>query len=355
MADFDREQWIAEQKARMKACESIVIDTLENYKENPERISEYLLFAGKFHRYSLRNQMLLQRQNPDCTFVGGFYRFKELGYHVKKGEVGMKVFAPVTVKYLYNGNTGELIPLKEATPEQKQALQTGGYELREFTNYKLETVFDISQTDCPVEDYPKLFDMGYASADHKAVADALERYCTEQLHCPVKTGDVRSIAVKGYYTPAEHCITLSDKLQDTGRMVTLAHEMGHAIMHSNLQKGKTVAEIEVEADALSIMIISALGLEEIAEIPETRKRHMVQNFNAVCAACAAQTPKEPAQMADDPLMMILENVNAAFREHFSHIQQTVEKEIALQAEKIPSILETCHEVKPKETVEELEL
>ena len=339
MADFDREQWIAEQKARMKACESIVIDTLENYKENPELISEYLLFAGKFHRYSLRNQMLLQRQNPDCTFVGGFYRFKELGYHVKKGEVGMKVFAPVTVKYLYNGNTGELIPLKEATPEQKKALQHGGYELREFTNYKLETVFDISQTDCPVEDYPKLFDMGYASADHKAVADALERYCTEQLHCPVKTGDVRSIAVKGYYTPAEHCITLSDKLQDTERMVTLAHEMGHAILHSDpdLQKGKTVAEIEVEADALGMMTISALGLEKIAEIPENHKRHMCQNFKAVCKACAAQVPEKRSEPDGNPLEKILGNVNQAFQQHFPNMEKTVKQYLQAEPQLTPQL------------------
>ena len=76
---YDKEKYIQQQKEKINEYQKIVADTLENYTENPELIEDYLSFAGKFHNYSFRNRMLIQKQNPNAVFVGGYEKFQELG------------------------------------------------------------------------------------------------------------------------------------------------------------------------------------------------------------------------------------------------------------------------------------
>ena len=49
-------------------------------------LAAFLQAMGRFHRYSLRNAMLIQAQRPDATRVAGFGTWKKLRRFVKKGE-----------------------------------------------------------------------------------------------------------------------------------------------------------------------------------------------------------------------------------------------------------------------------
>src|SRR5439155_9065405 len=55
-----------------------------------------LAVAARFHTYSLGNQLLIALQNPDATRVAGFEAWKALGRHVRKGERGIAILAPMT-------------------------------------------------------------------------------------------------------------------------------------------------------------------------------------------------------------------------------------------------------------------
>ena len=286
----------------------------------------------------MRNQALIQKQNPDATFVGGYEKFKELGYNVKQGEKGLKIFIPVAVTYFLNPNTNQWNPIKQATKEEKEHIKSNNFETKQVMHFKLGTVFDISQTTCPSEDYPKLFDMGYASSEHKIVALALEQYCQHYLDCKVFTKNLNSISLKGYFHPKSNSILLSDKLNESQRMCTLAHEMGHAIMHSdsNQLTQKPIEQIEVEADAVSIMITSALGIEKIAEISESRKIHISENFKKLTSL--------QKEHKENILLEILENANNAFQQHITDIQRTVN-----QALDQPQLVKQQHDIPiPKE-------
>lgn len=318
---YDKEKYIQQQKEKINEYQKIVADTLENYTENPELIEDYLSFAGKFHNYSFRNRMLIQKQNPNAVFVGGYEKFQELGYNVKQGEKGIKIFVPVTVTYFFNPETNEWNTIRQASQEEKNHIKNKDFETRQIQHFKLGTVFDISQTTCPPEDYPKLFDMGYASAEHKTVAFALEQYCRHYLNCRVLTKDVTSIALRGYFDPKSNSIVLSDKLNDSQRMCTLAHEMGHAIMHNdaNMNSQKLTAQLEVEADAVSIMMTSALGIDKV-QISETRKQHLAENFKSLSSLKENEDKTEI-------LLEILENANDAFQQHIPDIFRTVQQTI----------------------------
>ena len=50
---------------------------------------------SRFHNYSLGNILEIARQRPDATRVAGFWKWKELGRSVKKGEKGIRILAPI--------------------------------------------------------------------------------------------------------------------------------------------------------------------------------------------------------------------------------------------------------------------
>jgi len=60
-----------------------------------ETLRNYLAAIGRFHRYSLRNVMLIASQNPTATHVAGFHTWHKLGRFVKKGEKGILILAPI--------------------------------------------------------------------------------------------------------------------------------------------------------------------------------------------------------------------------------------------------------------------
>jgi N-terminal domain of anti-restriction factor ArdC len=60
-----------------------------------EALTQYLTAIGRFHKYSLHNVMLIVLQKPAATHVAGFHTWHKLGRHVRKGEKGITIFAPM--------------------------------------------------------------------------------------------------------------------------------------------------------------------------------------------------------------------------------------------------------------------
>ncbi|HEV2463433.1 MAG TPA: ArdC family protein, partial [Acidobacteriaceae bacterium] len=60
-----------------------------------DALTAYLNAMSRFHRYSLGNILEIARQRPDASNVAGFWKWKELGRSVKKGEKGIRILAPI--------------------------------------------------------------------------------------------------------------------------------------------------------------------------------------------------------------------------------------------------------------------
>jgi antirestriction protein ArdC len=101
-------------------------ERLAAYKDglNDQRIAQ---ITARFDGYSENNALLIAMQRPTATDVSGFWTWKGRGRQVRKGEKGIKIFAPMNLK-------GEVVDAD--TEEEKQYLV--------FTT---KTVFDIDQTD----------------------------------------------------------------------------------------------------------------------------------------------------------------------------------------------------------------
>src|ERR1700722_4037179 len=60
-----------------------------------DALTAYLNAMSRFHNYSFGNILEIARQKPDATRVAGFWKWKELGRSVKKGEKGIRILAPI--------------------------------------------------------------------------------------------------------------------------------------------------------------------------------------------------------------------------------------------------------------------
>ena len=304
-----------EQQEKMK---EMIQSLAESYREKPENIAELLKFGSRFYRYSVRNNMLIYQQNPHAVYVQSFKAWKEMGYYPKEGVHGMKVYVPVQTTWL-NLDDGRQVQLKDAGKEDRIRYQAGEISGTTRRHYKIGTVFDIAQTNYPPELYPKMFYMGYPSELHRDVEKGLISYAEGQLGCPVKSEDLSSISLRGAFYPVENKIRLNDRLKDSQRLSTLAHELGHALLHREVNKSG--AQMELEADALGIMLESYLGFE----VTESRKRHLAENYRSY----QEEYQSHPGER--ESFGAVLENVFQTFRHELPEIERHIQQYVPERA------------------------
>lgn len=163
---YDKEKWKKEQSEKKENLRQSLNDISKNFSIDPTTMAEYVAFSSKFYDYSVNNTILIYNQNRLAQFVGSYQYFKEEGYNVNRGEKSMQIFVPVLTT-LFIDETGETKQLREATKDEKSKIKKGEIESIKTISFKLGNVFDISQTNCPIEDYPKLIGVGYSSNDHE--------------------------------------------------------------------------------------------------------------------------------------------------------------------------------------------
>lgn len=304
---------------KMEQLEQIIQDISEGWDKNPELIAEALEFGEKFHHYSIKNQMLIHAQNPYAMYVASFNKWNELGARINKGEHGLQVFVPVKATYIETTdkktNQPAFVPLRYATAEEKQAYKAGKLKGIEKLHFKAGTVFDISQTNYPKEKYPELFHMGYSKEESRQIVEGMINFSMEKLQCPVEMKDLSSITLRGYYYPKYNRICLNEKMEDTAKMSTLSHELGHAMIHRE-SNDKSTHRKEFEADAVSILISTHFG----EEISESSKSHFVSHYEAL---------KEEVEKSDEDFNIseCLSDVMKVYKEHIDDLDQSVQKVI----------------------------
>lgn len=179
-----------------------------------EAFLSYLQTCAKFHQYSPGNQMLIMMQNPDATRVAGYKRWLSLNRYVKRGEKGIPILAPCTVK---------TDPADESSPKA-------------IAYFRIVYVFDVSQTEG--ESLPEI---EWRSPAHLAQLDAALTAYAESLGITVtieNTGKAQGYASRGAIV-----------LDPTAGTKTLIHELAHHLLHINARTERDREELEAEAVA----------------------------------------------------------------------------------------------------------
>lgn len=333
-----------EKERRKKELLDKVENIIDNFQRSPADLIEYFKFNSKFYQYSKNNNTLIYQQNRYAQYCGSFKAFKDMGYSVKKGEHGMKILVPYISKYFYNADAQEWKKVSEATLEQKVKIKNGEIEMKQYTSFGVGTVFDISQTDCPVEDYPKFFGFGHASKSHRELFNAV-KYYAEGKGIPVEIIDLKSITLSGEYNAADNSIVLSDKLNDDRLLSVMTHELSHALLHNSditENENKHIMQIEFEADAMSLLLRERLG---ISDIEDARQAHLQTSFKQYM-----EWAEENASEQHCPtLSEILDNINDAYSNmvedfdnsirHYFELHPNIEKSVSNFSQAIDDFLE----------------
>lgn len=267
---WTQQMGIAEQSAYRvqgkEAAESKLDTIMKSLEEGVEKVftSEqyqmYLQTMAKFHNYSFNNTLLIAMQRPDATLLAGYQTWqKKFHRHVKRGEKGIKIIAPVPVKEKrqvekIDEETQEIVIGIDGQPETEIVE-------RILPRFRVTTVFDVSQTEG--EPLPTL-EVNELVGDVLIYEDFMKGL-EEISPVPFQFQEIDSGA-KGYYSNAEKLVAIQTGMSQAQTMKTAVHETAHAILHDRdvmEENGITKDRMtkEVESESVAYVVCNHFGLD----------------------------------------------------------------------------------------------
>ena len=194
---------------------------------------------SRFHNYSFGNILEIARQKPDATRVAGLYAWNQLGRHVKKGEKGIRILAPIVGVKRKKQEEAE----KDITKQNKPVL----------VGFRNAYVFDISQTEGT-----ELPAMHEVTGDVGENRDRLIAFIEKQgiaLEFNERIAPALGVSYGGK-------IVLLPSLSKAEEFSTLVHELAHEMLHKAERRTATTKVVrETEAEAIAFVVGKAVGLE----------------------------------------------------------------------------------------------
>lgn len=199
------------------------------------RYRRYLTTMSNFHSYSLNNCLLIFSQMPEATLVAGYHTWrKQFGRHVKHGEHGIRILAPVRTK-------------KEEAEEEQEEL-----------HFKSICVFDVSQTEG--DPLPT-----YMDETLDGTVKDYDQFMNElKLISPVPVEEtVLSSGIHGCYRPKQEVIQIQKNMPQLQTIKTLVHEIAHASLHNRQNNGEQLSheQKEIEAESIAYILCRHFGLD----------------------------------------------------------------------------------------------
>lgn len=319
-------------------------ENIKKFKKEPKQELELLKYISQFNNYSIKNISLIQSQRSGAFGVASYKQFKEKGYQVQRGEKAIKILAPKFQDMFRYEEEGKIKnkPVSQATKEQKQGIKEGKYKVikGKITNFIAVPVFDITQTDCPPEDYPVLYPNKPENFNFKGMEDELKRFHQAvsdyaKLQNVKVNYDVVDGTAKGFYAPALNEIVVDKHLNKKEQTKVLLHELAHAEMHnSKIMKDKApelkaVNVLEYQAEMTAYIVSSKFELDT-----EDYSTHYL----------ASWTKRE---VDDDVYLKSLEEVKEVSSkmidkivENYNKLEQTIKPESTLNSDE--SIAKSIH-------------
>ncbi len=200
-----------------------------------DALKAYLSVMSRFHRYSWGNILLIYSQRPDASHVAGFHAWLKLRRHVRKGEKGIVILAPMVGK--------------KRTAETEIEADT---DSRLF-GLRVAHVFDVSQT----EGEP-LPEFATVQGDPQGYSSRLTAFIAAR-EITVEYSDQIAPA-KGMSSGGK--ITILPNLPAAEHFSVLVHETAHELLHRGDRRSQTNHVIrETEAEAVAFVVSNAIGLE----------------------------------------------------------------------------------------------
>ena len=201
---------------------------------NEDNWLNHLKNQALLHSYSFNNCRLIVTQCPDASMVAGFNAWKKLNRTVMKGQKGIRILAPMVHKDAENPETVRV-------------------------SFRSVAVFDISQTEG--EPLPESEITKHLEGDDGGILTDLKEFAASKGFQVIEedTGGVNGTC--SYRSPIT--ITVNPHLSPLQQAKTLAHELGHALLHcgENYAGHDAKSVVELEAESVAYVVLQHFGVD----------------------------------------------------------------------------------------------
>jgi antirestriction protein ArdC len=223
------------QRQTVKEVIAANIKTLMQQLEegHSEAFTSYLAAMSRFHRYSFGNVLEIARQRPDATSVAGFHTWNQFGRHVKRGEKGIRILAPIVrIKHEQDAAT------------ERSSIVAG---------FRAAYVFDVSQTEG--DDLPEPAKATGEVGERRGLLFTFLDQQGIQIEYNEAIAPAQGVSYGGR-------IALRPGQAPAEELATLIHETGHELLHRGDRRAKTTKTVrELEAEAVAFVVGQTLGLQ----------------------------------------------------------------------------------------------
>jgi hypothetical protein len=194
---------------------------------------DYLNFQRSFYGYSFANTMLIHCQRKNATQVASAKVWTTNKRSVKENAKPIKIWVPIFAKS------------KDDDEKSKKPF------------FILGNVYDVSDTEGAV--IPKIVHP-LDGKTRRELYVALKEFTKENKITLRENVDLGEI--NGVWQKHGNTISLSDKLSPAMKVKTLAHELGHALMHNKVEisnENKSICELQ--AESVAFLVCGSLDLD----------------------------------------------------------------------------------------------
>lgn len=230
-----------------------------------------LAFAARFRARSFSNTLLIWAQHagayeagrvpePVPSYVAGYRQWQTLGRQVQKGQPGYMIFAPVTGRFA-TSNPADADSWRRLGKGEKP--RPGEMVRSKMIAARPAYVWDASQTagdPIPEPPAPRLLEGQAPAGLWEGLATQVQAAGFDVLSVPHE-GLIQGANGMTDYTAKT--VAVRENMDPAAQVKTLAHELGHVLLHGPDQEDARQHRGigEVEAESVALMIGAAHGMD----------------------------------------------------------------------------------------------
>ena len=267
-----------------------------------ESLQQYLDFISNFNRYSFHNTMLILAQCPEASMVAGYTTWKKHGRYVKKGAIGIAIYAPMDRSRKRAGDRNEetVLAKRDQSMNSTESQNEASRSQSSGVGYRVVNVFDISQTEGNDLVELERFSNSGLIGDPGACLESMEGMFQKMgilLETKKIPGLTRGYSIGNY-------VAVREGLSDRMRFRVLVHELAHSVMHFKPKNVPTGLSIymgppngefldhsieELEAESVAYTVCRACGIDSTGISSDYIKLHQGDSIMLVSSMNRIQT------------------------------------------------------------------
>ena len=196
-----------------------------------------------------------------------------MGYKVNSGEKGIKIVIPSfynIVKIKQADGTFDYKPQFTLTEEEKEIYKnkdddTITFHNQKLSNFRVGSVFDVSQTNMPIDEITKVLDPNLEDERAPEITDNFIKAIYKDGY-KVEYEEKMKKGVKGYCDFDNNKIVIQKDMGNLMRLKVVIHEYAHSLAHKHLSDNKqdyveNRNKYETEAESIAYVVSKYLGLD----------------------------------------------------------------------------------------------